>query len=259
MFDDDREELFEPLWETVTGQKPIRKSSLQQPSCFGNIILPLPGCGSPFWSSLLDTGYPEHCPSQTLLTTYINRIYDFYGINPRKANELNKHPTITIVERKGNRKFISLDHLTATLKERYPKSRVNVVDFASITIEEQIRLAQSTDILVGHHGAAMAHIVFMAPESTAVEILPRYFDQHGFRAIAAMGGVGYIAGRCMYKEEYDNAVHGTPLPQDWPPPPPEEFNHWQKQEWVYITNEDLLALVDAAVKSQMNRLGTSNG
>ncbi|TVY78244.1 EGF domain-specific O-linked N-acetylglucosamine transferase [Lachnellula suecica] len=258
IFDDDREELLEPLWEIVTGGKPIRKSSLQQPTCFGNVILPLPGCGSPFWSNLLDTGHPEQCLSQTLLTTFVHRVFEFYGIAPRPVTEIHKHPTITIVERKENRKFIAVDHWTASLKERWPDSPINVVDFASITIEEQIKLAQSTDILVGHHGAAMAHIIFMSPGTTAVEILPRNFDQHGFRSIAAMRGITYIAGRGLYEEEYENAVNSKPLPQNWPPPPPQGFNHWQNQEWTYMTDKYILNLIDSAVISQKNRLGSSN-
>jgi len=109
VFDDDREELLEPLWEIVTGKMPIRKSSLERAACFGNVILPLPGCGSPFWSNLLDTGYPENCPSQTLLTTYVRRIFEFYGVVQRPVTEIHKHLTITIVERNENRKFVALD------------------------------------------------------------------------------------------------------------------------------------------------------
>ena len=145
-----------------------------------------------------------------------------------------------------------------SLKERYPRSPINVVDFASITFEEQIKLAQSTDILVGHHGAAMTHIMFMAAGATAVEILPRHFDQHVFRSEAAMCGVNYIARRCMHKEEYEHAVNGTPFPQDWKPPSPQGFNHWQKKEWAYLTDEEFLGLIDAAVRSQMNKLGSSD-
>lgn len=257
VFDDDREELLEPLWEIVTSKKPIRKSALQA-TCFGNVILPLPGCGSPFWSNLLDTGYQELCPSQTLLTTFVNRVFEFYGIVPRPVTEIHANPTITIVQRKKNRKFMPLDRWIPILKERYPQSTIHVVDFADISVEEQIRLVQSTDILMGHHGAALAHTIFLTPESTVVEILPRYFDQHGFRATAALRGVQYIAGRARYEEEYENLVHGKPLPQDWPPPPPQEFNHFQQQEWVYLTDEDFLGLVDAAVRSQLYRLGSSN-
>ncbi|KAI7786177.1 glycosyltransferase family 61 protein [Diaporthe eres] len=257
VFDDDREELLEPLWEIVTGRKPIRKSSLRA-TCFGNVILPLPGCGSPFWSHLLDTGYQEHCPSQTLLTTFVNRVFGFYGIVPRPVTEIHANPTITIVQRKKNRKFMSLDRWVPILKERYPQATIDVVDFADISVEEQLRLVQSTDILMGHHGAALTHTIFLSPESTVVEILPRYFDQHGFRATAALRGVQYIAGRGRYEEEYENAVHGTPLPQDWPPPPPQGFNHFQQQEWVYLTDEDFLGLVDAAVRTQLNRLTSSN-
>lgn len=257
VFDDDREELLEPLWEIVTGKKPIRKSSLQA-TCFGNVILPLPGCGSPFWSNLLDTGYQERCPSQTLLTTFVNRVFQFYNIVPRPVTEIHAQPAITIIQRKKNRKFMSLDRWVPILEERYPHSAIQVVDFADISVKEQIQLVQSTDILIGHHGAALTHTIFMSPESTVVEILPRYFNQHGFRATAAMRRIQYIAGRALYEEEYENAVHGKPLPQDWPPPPPQEFNHFQQQEWIYLTDEYFLGLVDSAVTTQLNRLGSSD-
>lgn len=257
VFDDDREELLEELWEIVTGKKPIRKSSLQA-TCFGNVILPLPGCGSPFWSNLIDTDYQERCRSQTLLTTFVNRVFEFYGIVPRPVTEIHAHPAITIIQRKGNRKFMSLDRWVPILEERYPNSAIRVADFAEISVKEQIDLVQSTDILIGHHGAALTHTMFMSPESTLVEILPRYFDQHGFRATAAMRGVQYIAGRSLYEEEYENVVHGKPLPQDWPPPRPQEFDHLQNLEWIYLTDEDFLGLVDSAVKSQLNRLSSSD-
>lgn len=268
VLDDDREELLDELWEIVTGNKPIRLSSLKQssgqvPNCFGNVILPLPGCGSPFWSKLLAYDYKERCQSQTLLTTFVNRVFEFYAIEPRTvdvAAEIHQYPTITIVQRTTNRKFIE-DDLTrwlSVLQQRYPQSPINVVDFGKITMQEQLRLVQGTDILIGHHGAAMAHTIFMTPEATVVEILPRYFNQHGFRAMAAMRGVNYIAGRQLYEEEYENAVHGKPLPLDWPPPPPQDFNHFQTQEWVYLTDDDFLGLVDAAVRTQMNKLSSSD-
>jgi EGF domain-specific O-GlcNAc transferase len=257
VFDDDREELLEPLWKIVTGKKPIRKSSLAA-TCFGKVILPLPGCGSPFWSNLLDAGYQERCLSQTLLTTFVNRVFEFYGIVPRPVTEIHAHPVITIIQRKKNRKFMSLDRWVPILQERYPHSAIQVVDFAEISVKEQIQVVQSTDILIGHHGAALTHTIFMSPESTVVEILPRYFDQHGFRATAAMRGIQYLAGRSLYQEEYENVVHGKPLPQDWPPPPPREFNHFQQQEWIYLTDEDFLALVDSAVKSQSSRISSSD-
>lgn len=268
VLDDDREELLDDLWEIVTGNKPIRLSSLEQsagsdPTCFGNVILPLPGCGSPFWSKLLAFDYKERCQSQTLLTTFVNRVFEFYAIEPRVVDavaEVHQYPTITIVKRTTNRKFIEQDltRWLSLLQQRYPHSPVNVVDFATITIQEQLRIIQGTDILIGHHGAAMAHTIFMTPESTVVEILPRYFNQHGFRAMAAMCGVNYISGRQLYEEEYENSVHNKPLPLDWPPPAPQFFNHFQQQEWIYLTDDDFLGLVDAGVRTQENRLSSSD-
>lgn len=257
VFDDDREEILEPLWEIVTGKKPLRLHALQA-KCFGNVILPLPGSGSPFWSTLLDSDYPETCPKQTLLDTYVDRILKFYGVEPRPVRQIRQHPTITIVDRKTNRKWLSLPAYIEKLKEKYPKSTIQAVDFAAISIEEQLRLAESTDILVGHHGAAMSYLMFMTPGSTVLEILPSYFYQHGFRHIAAMRGIQYVAGKQLYQEEYELITEGKPLPELWPPPPPPPFNHWQSQEWIYVTEDEFIRLVDVAVQTQTNRLSSSD-
>lgn len=251
VFEDDRREPFDGLWTIATGNKPIRMRDLQPGSCLGNVILPLAGSSSPFWSALMESNPHDNCRKETLMTAWINRVFDYYNITPRSAADINEHPTITINDRTANRKFVNLDRWVATLQERHPKSTINVVDFGQISFEEQLRLIQSTDVYVGHHGAGMTHLMFLPPDAAGVEIFPPFFHMRGFRSISRMRGVTHFSGRCMWKEEWDLVENGVPLPQGWTPPQTDDG--WQSREWTYMLDEDFVELVNAAVRNQQNR------
>lgn len=252
VFDDDRHHALEDLWNIV-GKSPIRTSDLIPGTCYGNVIVPMPGSSSPFWSALIGN-MKQVCYRQTLLNTFVNRVFDHYRVEPRSSNDFQQHLTITIVNRAENRKFINMDRWTSTLRERYSNFNIDVVDFAAISFAAQLRLVQNTDVLVGHHGAAMTHTLFMPPESAVVEVLPPYFLQRGFRSLGRMRGLQYFTGRGMWEEEFNNITRGEPLPEGWSPP--EEHEGWKDREWAYMLDEDFLGLVDGAVRSQVNRLNS---
>lgn len=251
VFEDDRQEPMDDLWTIATGNKPMRMSALAPGACLGNVILPLAGSSSPFWSALLESNHHENCRKETLMTAFISRVFDHFDITPRSVADINEHPTITINKRTTNRKFINLDRWVATLKERYPKSTINVVDFAETSFEDQLRLIQTTDVYVGHHGAGMTHLMFLPPDAAGVEIMPPFFPMRGFRSIARMRGVTHFSGRCMWKEEWDLAENGVAVPEGWTPPQSDEG--WQSREWTYMLDDDFVGLVDAAVRNQQNR------
>lgn len=252
VFDDNRHHALEDLWKIV-GKGPIRTSDLVPGTCYGNVIVPMPGSSSPFWSALIGN-MKQACYRQTLLNTLVDRVFKHYGVEPRSSGDIHEHLTITIVDRAGTRKFINFQSWVATLRARHPDFNIDVVDFATMSFADQLRLVQRTDVLVGHHGAAMTHILFMAPESAVVEVLPPYFLQRGFRSLGRMRGLQYFTGRCMWEEEYNNVTRGEPLPDGWSPP--EEHEGWKDREWTYMLDEDFLALVDGAVRSQLNRLNS---
>lgn len=250
VFDDDRHHALEDLWKIV-GKGPIRTSDLVPGTCYGNVIVPLPGSSSPFWSALIGN-MKQACYRQTLLNTLVDRVFNHYGVEPRSPGDIREDLTVTIVDRAENRKFINLDRWVATLRGRHPNSKIDVVDFATISFTDQLRLVQKTDVLVGHHGAAMTHTMFMAPESAVVEVLPPYFLQRGFRSLGRMRGLQYFTGQSMWEEEYNNITRGEPLLEGWSPP--REHEGWKDREWTYMLDEDFLGLVDGAVRSQLNRL-----
>jgi hypothetical protein len=74
--------------------------------------------------------------------------------------------------------------------------KVNVVDFAAIPFEEQLRIAANTDVLLSVHGNGLSHIIFLPPTATVFEFFPktgftwdyalfaklRRLDYHGYHA-----------------------------------------------------------------------------
>jgi len=124
----------------VTGNAPIRRSSLAPGTCFSNVILPLVGSSSPFWTVLLETVYYETCHASLLMDTFLYCVFSYLGLEPRAVSDVHVNPTITIIDLKCTRMFVGLDGWVPALKNMYLDSAVNVVDFAQLTLLEQVKL-----------------------------------------------------------------------------------------------------------------------
>lgn len=255
VFPDDHEGPWDDAWELLTGKPPIRYSELPQDQCY-DVVVGTVGWGGPFWTALLKTTY-ETCRRETLLTSFTRWVLGFYGIGERPSSDVREKPTITVVQRGSTRKFRNFEVLMEKMHAQHPGYAINVVDLALMSKREQIALLQGTDVLVGHHGAGMSYVMFMRPDSAVVEILPPFFLSRGFRWVARMRGLVHFIGKAMWKEEYLRDVEGIPIPEGWQPTVQGDgdANEWQTEEWIWITHEEVLGLVDAAVKSQLHAVG----
>lgn len=248
------------LWKIVTPTEhaALPPSALAPDTCY-DVVIPTVGWASPFWSALLTSGY-DTCPRQTLLTSFVNRLFKHYSVMPRPPADVAARPqaapTITVIQRAANRKFRDFEALLEKLHARHPQSPVNVVDLALLSIKDQIALAQTTDVWVGHHGAGMTYVLFMPRTTAVVEILPPLFVSRGFRWLARMRGLVHFTVREMWRVEYEEKFEGKAKPADWKPERQgdNDANEWQSEEWVNIKHEDLLDVVDAAVLSQRERV-----
>lgn len=255
VFPDDHEGPWDDAWEILTGRPPIRYSELPPDACY-DVVVGTVGWGGPFWTALLKTTY-ETCRRETLLTSFTRWVLGYYGIDERPSSDVREKPTITVVQRGTTRKFRDFDRLMEKMHAQHPGYAINVVDLALMGKREQIALLQSTDVLVGHHGAGMSYVMFMRPDSAVVEILPPFFLSRGFRWVARMRGLVHFIGKAMWKEEYLLQHEGVPIPEGWGPTVQGDgdANEWQTEEWIWITHEEVLGLVDAAVKSQLHAVG----
>jgi len=68
---------------------------------------------------------------------------------------------------------------------------VQIIDFAELKdIFEQMKVARSAKVLIGEHGAALTHGIWMHPGTTLVEIR-QTFRCHCYENVAAWTGLKY--------------------------------------------------------------------
>lgn len=198
VFEDTDVGPVDSLWPLVTGTTPIRQDQLND-TCLGTVILPLAGSSSPFWDSHWQD---RDCKTKFMLEPFLRRIYKTLGINAK--NRLTEETVVTIVDRRhGTRQIHNLTSHVAHLAQVYPNVTFNVVDFATISLKEQIEVARGTDVLVGVMGAGMTHILFMPDEGSVAELMTPGTHYSGFRNLSKMRGLGYFTAHGLTTDEWD--------------------------------------------------------
>lgn len=176
------------------------------------IIIPLAGSANPLWTEWIDLD----CSDSTTLRVFVQRLFDLYGLArarertvPDAADleasylsllppKLARRLTVTFVVRKGSRRLMGLDtHLFARAQALFAdKADVRLVDFEGMPFVGQMAAARDTDVLVGMHGAGLAHNLFMDEgRGAVVEVQPDRLCHKGFRNLAQMTRTAYyVAG-----------------------------------------------------------------
>ncbi|SPN99980.1 related to DUF563 domain protein [Cephalotrichum gorgonifer] len=240
------------LWTLFAGRRPIRLHELMasehpRPAALSDIIIPLTGASNPLWQNDWE---PRDCTTGATLATFVQRILGFYGIpDDGPSRDPAKGITVTFIDRRSNRVLINQEALLATLRDRVPPQvSIRLVDFASVSFAEQIRIARETDVLVGVHGAGLTHTMFMTPGSGAVvEIQPVGLDHVGFRNLAAMRQLGYFHARAdePAPKDDDAAKAGRGMSGGTKS---SKRSNWQSGN-VTIEAEPFLKAIELAIKS----------
>ena len=206
VFEDDDVGPVEMLWPLVTGNPPIRASTLND-TCLGTVILPLPGSSSPFWDSHWQD---RDCHTKFLLEPFLRRIYRTLNMETHKR--LTENTVVTIIDRKGTRKIWHLAEHVEHLRKNYPDVTFNVVDFATIPLRDQIETVRNTDVLVGAMGAGFTHILFLPEDATVVELMTPGTHYSGFRNLAKMRGLPYFTSHGLEEEVWKKTQQQAPAP-----------------------------------------------
>ena len=217
------------LWSLYASTPPVRMSEITDKQ-LDNVIVPLPGGSNPFWQG---DWHQTSCQHSELLRVFSQRIFDFYNID-NTSNSDEDSLSLTFINRRNKRKLINQDQYIERLKSELPHVDINIVDFATLTFKEQLRIVQDTDILIGVHGAGLTHEMFLQPGSTVVEILPPNVHHKGFRNLANQMGHRYFS------------THGTRAI------PSSEHSNWQEED-VFIEEERFTELVRVAAASMYHR------
>lgn len=187
-----------------------------------NIILPLAGAANNLWADFIKLD----CEDNEMLTVFVRRVFDFFGI-PRGRPAAHLLPggtdsrlNITLIYRRSSRKLMGLDtFLLEAARARFAEEAdVRLVDFAELTLREQIEMSRDSDVLVGMHGAGLTQAMFMEEgRGVVVEIQPDRMCYKGFENLARMGGHAYLAagankvvGNCYDDDEGDGRLEMMP-------------------------------------------------
>jgi EGF domain-specific O-GlcNAc transferase len=198
-----------------------------------DIIIPLPGGSNPFWQG---DWVPHACAPSPLLSVFSKRILSHYGIEQHRLAD-DRPIVVTYSIRSQKRRLLREEEHLVALRLAFPHITIQAVDFALSSFEDQVKLAASTDILVGVHGAGLTHAMFMRPGSAVVEILPMEFNFMGFRNLAHLAGHNYFGA---HASEVVPAANSEKLKRNW------------QEDDLGIEQERFVDLVAVAIRSMYN-------
>lgn len=76
--------------------------------------------------------------------------------------------------------------------ENVTKLKVKVIDLATISYEEQLKIIANTDILISVHGNGLSHILFLPQTATVLEIFPPGFFTWDYQLLAKIQHLRYF-------------------------------------------------------------------
>jgi len=243
------------LWSLFAGKPTIRAKAICQP-IRTNIIVPLAGGTNPLWTMMPEVQNLE--PGSTLLRSFVHRVLDHYNISQDVKHE---GPVIvTYVRRKWRkvlREEVYLEALQSLLGSRI---QLQVVDLAVLSFRAQLQLIRRTEVLIGVHGAALTHAMFMNEESSVAEIFPAEGGGNkSFRNLCVLKGHSYFHTIASRNVDLDEATRsGLRADPDCAIQEYERDNDG-KVDWHYqdvdIEQERWMELCTTAIMAMYNKGG----
>eukprot|EP00298_Acanthocystis_sp_HF-20_P010752 c19026_g1_i2.p1 GENE.c19026_g1_i2~~c19026_g1_i2.p1 ORF type:complete len:535 (+),score=158.04 c19026_g1_i2:213-1817(+) len=137
-----------------------------------------------------------------LVYEFRNYVLSRYGLTNIKSEHDDKI-TVTIISRPKknnhgrilNRVLRNEDELLISLQTTFENFVVRKVSLEEMKMEEQIRTFQTSDVIIGMHGAGLANIIFAREGTTIIEIFPHMKSRFSFKRISAKAGLRYYEYR----------------------------------------------------------------
>ncbi|KAJ3284450.1 Protein O-linked-mannose beta-1,4-N-acetylglucosaminyltransferase 2 [Rhizoclosmatium sp. JEL0117] len=175
-----------------------------------------------------------------------------------------KKPRLTLIFREPNtpRQILNENQIISALK--HLPITLSVHRFhAGMTLLDQVRIIDATDILITMHGAAMTHLLFLKPNAYVIELFPYAFKKVIYQNIASILNVRYLHWQNMRESrtrfdwgvvERNRVTDMTKeriirLPIDWYNM--DSKNYWRNQD-TEVGVEELTYLVKSVVKDRAN-------
>jgi hypothetical protein len=119
--------------------------------------------------------------------------------------DIKPHKIIYIHRKTGKKKDpVNEAELLEALVETFG---AELVDFADLSFEEQIKLASQSKALIGVHGAGMANLAFMTPGAALIDIVPPDYSlpkTTEFEVAAKLAGLNHATVECRSRHGENN-------------------------------------------------------
>jgi hypothetical protein len=162
--------------------------------CFERLVLPPPGIGSLICQHV---GASSACGDVALVQAAADYMVRALGVGSTSSTQgkdqhRTRRPVLTLIQRKDYAANVvggtaghlthghisNLDEVLSVLHYEYAdRLKLQIVDFAVLSFQEQVEIGRGTDILLGAHGAGLTHMLWMKPGSAVVEISTRYGER----------------------------------------------------------------------------------
>ncbi len=156
--------------------------------------------------------------SRNIVNDFVDFFCKGYAINP--LDWPIKPNRMILTSRKNNRKILNLNELEAALKEE--GYDIVTIDFASLSIKEQIIEVLQSEYFVGTYGSNLTNALFLQPSAKLVVLWPK----HGkffisrtwdiiYSAFLSKGNMTLIEYDKPDYDQRDEYTDTAPYPADW--------------------------------------------
>lgn len=114
---------------------------------------------------------------------------------------------------KISRKITNEAELLNSTRSAFPQYSIKGAQMDNVSMDEQIHLLANTSILIGMHGAGLAHVMLLRPKSGLIELFPMRTVNDHFESMARWSGVLYTSWRNgdISHEDQDQNIYIPPV------------------------------------------------
>ncbi|KAI7212881.1 hypothetical protein KC333_g6879 [Hortaea werneckii] len=217
---------FDP-WTADTDLPPVKLRDVLngKETAPQKILVPLVGIANTLWQGDWEQ---LPCGESPLLHNLTQKVLSFYDI--RDASQTTHRPRkLVMINRKHSRHLLHTHALFDALQARHPEIEMTLLDYGTLDFKAQLELDQTTDILVGVHGAGLTHGMFLPRHSTIAQILPPTLDHYGFENMARFLGHKYYS---THSKAFESVNHTG----DW------------HHDDVFMEEEEFLKFMDEVIE-----------
>jgi glycoprotein 2-beta-D-xylosyltransferase len=158
---------LDSVWSTLFGNVMYAKQLPAGGVCFDHVTMIPPGYSSVLWPQGRAFTGLNRCPS--MMEAFVKFFVQGHGLQnvqkqPGRVTVIDRIPYLAHPRSKpknSERMVQNFEDIAVAVRNVTGVTKVQVVQFEKMSFHEQLRTIRETHVLIGNHGAGMAHLLFM--------------------------------------------------------------------------------------------------